>query len=59
MGAWPVARDVKKVFFAGLLLWNALVGADLTMLLEILDVSLNGCRSTKAILESDERLALS
>jgi hypothetical protein len=51
--AWVVALEVKKLLI-GLLLWNARAGADLKADLEtteIVEVSLKGCRSVKAILE--------
>lgn len=50
--AWVVALEVKKLL-TGLLLWNAREGTDLNADLEtteMVEVSLKGCRSVKAIL---------
>jgi hypothetical protein len=54
MGVWSVARDEKKLFAAGRLLWKARAGTDFTMLFEAmekLDVSLKGVRRVKAIVD--------
>jgi hypothetical protein len=50
---WVVALDVKKLF-TGLLLWNAREGTDLKVDLETIEMveeSLKGCRSMKAIMK--------
>jgi len=50
--AWVVVLEVKKLF-TGLLLWNAREGTDLKAdleAMEIVEVSLKGCRIAKAML---------
>jgi hypothetical protein len=50
--AWVVALEVKKLLI-GLLLWKARTGADLKAdfeTTEMVEVSLKGCRSVKAII---------